>query len=239
MKQTRPNSIKTDDSKPATLGDIREMLNNIKEEILTSVKEDLRKIENHLESLDSRIVNLEHIFGKLKNSQEKQQLEINELKSFVLQSEISKTELLNEVDDRVSRRNNIIVFGLLEDENGSSKDRASSDKEHTEEVFRVLGVEDLKISDTWRLGKKCDGKIRPLKVTLQDSILKKALVQKSRFLRKNTKFKNVYIDYDKTKFQQSEWNHLRRELNKRRESGEDVVIYNGSIHPRASLKNFH
>lgn len=240
MKATRSNSLKSDESRPATIGDIKEMLNCFKDEILASVKDDLCRIENRLESLDSRIVNLEHMFEFTKRRQELQQLDINDLKLSLSRIECSNkpTEILREVEDRDSRRNNVILFGLPENDHATALDRVTDDKKHTKELFLSLGFDDIKVCDISRLGKKIESKIRPVKVTLENPALKKLVIQKARQLRNNEKYKNIYIDYDKTKLQQSEWNNLRSELKQRRESGEDVVIYNGCIRPRASLKHF-
>ena len=107
-----------------------------------------------------------------------------------------------------------------------------------DEVFEAIGCDDVDIEVIFRLGRSVCGKARPVRVTLGKRSDKAGIMRKSRDLRTSDKFKTVFISNDKTKLQQAEWSNLRKELLRREELGENVVIYNGKVRLRNSLKNF-
>ena len=151
---------------------------------------------------------------------------------------LMRSEILDEVEDREKRRNNVIVFSVEEREQGSLEERREHDIDVVNEVLDSLGFGDVVLNNVHRLGRTSSGKFRPLKVPLVNYSVKASVLQKSRLLKQNDKFKNVYITNDRTKLQQSEWSELRAERDRRKQDGEDVVIYNGKVCSRTSLRNF-
>ena len=236
-KATRSNSLNLDTT-PATLKDILGITNDLKCEILRSLKAECALLGNCLQDLESRIGNLETSIESFRTVQNKQEMEINEIKQSLSEIRLSKSEILDEMEDRDRRRDNIILFGLPESDEGTISERRAHDETLVDEVFGAIGCDDVDIDAIFRLGRNVSGKVRPVKVTLRNRSSKVEIMRKSRDLRTKDKFKRVFISNDKTKMQQSEWSDLRKELLRRKELGEDVVIYNGKVALRNSLKNF-
>jgi len=130
-----------------------------------------------------------------------------------------------------------VIFGLSEQESGTAEARKDHDESLLKEVMEALNCE-VEIDSFYRLGKVVDGKPRPIKAILSSREEKMEALRNSRSLRNTDKFTRVFISNDKTKFQQSEWNNLRKEQVARKEAGEDVVIYGGRVVLRNSLPHF-
>ena len=105
-------------------------------------------------------------------------------------------------------------------------------------VFQAIDCEHVDTDAILHLGRVVSGKLRPIKVILSDRSSKAVILRKSRDMRMSDDFKRVFISNDRTKLQQPEWSELRKELVCRKELGEDVVIYNGKLASRSSLKIF-
>lgn len=233
-RSTRSNSQTTDSSSPVTLQDMFQLKNDM----LTSIKQEFSSLRNCIQALDSRIGNLENSFEFFRTVQSKQQTEINEIKHALANLELSKSELLDEVEDRERRRNNIVLFGLPEQESGTADERKKQDKKLLHDVFDAIDCEEVQIGSFHRLGKLAEGKSRPVKVILRTREGKTEVLQNSRSLKDTDFFEHVFISNDKTKLQQSEWNNLRKQLAARKEAGEDVIIYGGKVVLRSSVSNF-
>ena len=236
-KATRSNSL-TDSPTPATLNDVLRITKDLKTEILVPLKEEFVALGDHLQKLEYRIGNLESSIESFRRIQNRQQTEINEIKLSLSKIQLSKSEILDEMEDRERRRNNVILFGLPEHDEGTVAERKQHDESLVQEVFEAIDCDDVETDAILRLGRNVSGRLRPVKVTLSDRSSKAEIMRKSRDLRKSDNFKRVFISNDKTKLQQTEWSDLRKELLRRKELGEDVVIYNGKVALLSSLKNF-
>ena len=71
-----------------------------------------------------------------------------------------------ELEDRKRRELNISIFNLKEQHCNSGTDNKRADELDVRTISASLGLENLSISTTYRLGRKEEGKIRPLKVVL-------------------------------------------------------------------------
>ena len=233
-RTTRSNSLNADSAVPVTMNDIQQLKNDI----LTSITQQFSSLTNCIQALDLRIGNLEKSLNNFRSIQNKQQTEINEIKHALVNLDLSKAEFLDEVEDRERRRNNIVLFGLPELESGNVEARKEHDKNSLESVLEAIDCEGVKIDSVFRLGKVVEGKARPVKAILCSREGKMEILRKSRSLRNTDQFKRVFISIDKTKFQQSEWNKLRNEQVARKEAGEDVIIYGGRVVLRNSIQNF-
>ena len=238
-RQTRSSSLThMDSAKPVSLSDMQNIIGDLKRDLVQSFKSEFSRIESHLQSLEARIGSLESSFSSFQTTLSQQQSQIDEIKDSVSKTGLMRSEILDEVEDREKRRNNVIVFGVEEREQGSLEERREHDIDVVNEVLDSLGFGDVVLNNVHRLGRTSSGKFRPLKVPLVNYSVKASVLQKSRLLKQNDKFKNVYITNDRTKLQQSEWSELRAERDRRKQDGEDVVIYNGKVCSRTSLRNF-
>ena len=234
-KATRSTAANANEEKLATLTDIHEIVNKLKTDLLESLKDDIRRVECRINSIETRIANVELSLTNFYNIQQKQQNEINEIKSSMNNF---KSEILDEIADRESRRNKLIVFGIPEHDSGSVLERKDKDEITIRDIFKTLGFDTTDFDDAHRVGKIVTGKVRPLKFSLRSTKEKDSILRKAKLLKNHDRFKRVFISSDKTKRQQDEWRELRKELIDRRNSGEDVVIYDGKVCQRSSLKDF-
>ena len=142
------------------------------------------------------------------------------------------TDTVEELEERQSRKKNIVIFGLPEA--SCAKERSDSiDKQRFSELMTALNLdEEIHSADRcFRLGSR-GSQQRPLKVILRsadlrDSILKSA--SKLGKLPKGHKFKEVYLKEDLTRLQQLQQKSLRSELKLRKEAGEEVFLRRGKI----------
>lgn len=236
-RSNRSNSV-NEKSKLATLDDIQGIMMELKNDLVKSFKDEISRLELRLDTLDSRIENLEKYVDNCRLSQNKQQLEIDEMKSAILQLDFFKAEVFKEIEERESRRNNIMIYGLSEANMGTLSNNKDCDVNKINELLSYFGHCDIKLSECRRVGKIVNGKTRPLKVVLPSQDIKRTILNQAKSLKNSDKFRRVFIHQDRTKMQQQEWFDLRKELEMRKQSGEDVVIYNGKICPRSSLRNF-
>lgn len=132
-------------------------------------------------------------------------------------------DIINEINDRQSRARNIIIFKMKESESPSNQEREAEDAAKAIELLKYLvpetNVENIK---TVRLGRKCNDKVRPLKITLncQNDALK-LIWNKSKL--KNSKY-NVIISLDQTDMQRNHYKKLKAEYDDRTKNGEKLKI---------------
>ena len=153
---------------------------------------------------------------------------------------VMKNDILLEFEDRELRRDNLMIFGLPEpsESHTTIEEERLLDRVALDELFGYMNVDnDLEILKVNRLGKPSNGKPRPLKVRFAFREQRNRVLGKSRVLRSISRYRNVYINSDKTKLEQQQWLQLQRDLKARRTRGEDVHIFNGKIRSNG-LRNF-
>ena len=159
--------------------------------------------------------------------------------SFKRQATNLAKEVLDEIEQREQRRDNVMIFGLPERVDGSLEERRQCDRGALANLLDEIDFPMAMIApDIQRMGRVTSGKVRPMIVKLMDRSLKPKFLRKARNLLNSSLHKQVYIKNDLTRVQQNEHFLLRNELKERRAVGEDVVIYNGQVRTRDSLKNF-
>ena len=148
-----------------------------------------------------------------------------------------KTDVLNELQDREHRKNNIVVFGMPE-QLTTNAPGANCDKEDALNIFSKIGIEDVKVERCFRLGNKTSRqKPRPMKIILSSQMNRDLILRAAPKLGKlsdTNQFRKVFLKPDLTPQQQEEERNLRQELKCRRDNGENVMIKNGKIILRTS-----
>ncbi|KAJ3662393.1 hypothetical protein Zmor_006744 [Zophobas morio] len=133
--------------------------------------------------------------------------QLNDLKaSFIPKQELAPTlfeDLVGEVIDRQSRKQNLILFGLPEQSSSFSRDQVP-------ELDRVATIKILKAMDSsydndhlqvQRLGRPSSEKTRPLKVTLRSEKEVTNFIKRVKYLRSLPEYKNISISFDRTQKQ--------------------------------------
>lgn len=138
--------------------------------------------------------------------------------------EFSFEEVVEEVGERQRRRCNVVVFGVPEQLSELSADeRITADNVEVSSILKSiqpsLEVSNLKPR---RLGhyNSRGATPRPIKLVLDSEAAVHSVTRESRKLRNITKYKNVYVSFDKTPRQLQIYKDLKAELQARVAGGE-------------------
>jgi hypothetical protein len=244
---TTPSSRKTrSNSTPNTnvsLSDIKALIESTKNQLFGKLTQEVDRLSGLLTTVLHRIEELDkkttHIEKSCLESHACLEREISEMKR---NNEENITELMKEMEERIQRSGNIIIFGLPEQCEGTAEERRSRDADAVDDLLgkideEVPSSQSLQIH---RLGRPREDRPRPLRVTGFTTGQKIRVIRSSKSLRSTENYKNVFVNTDFTLRQQREARALRAELKQRRENGEnDLVIYNGKITSKSQLTHFH
>ena len=218
-------------------------MNAPKRKSSSQLKDEFDELRSHLIQLESRITDIEKFSSSSRKKLEQHDNDINALRTSISEIEnsrldLSQQDVLDEMEERELRRDNIAVFGIFEKTNGSLSERIQHDQEEVEQLFETMELPGLPFVHTRRVGRTVTGKSRPLIVKLRSRLDKPFVLRNTRLLKSSDKFKRTYVSNDLTKRQQNDRRKLRQELKNRWDAGEDVVIYKGKVCSRDSVKNF-
>jgi len=158
---------------------------------LDSLIDRLSKLEEHTNVMDERIHCLE-------NSNADMQRELSRSKQLTeaVKDEVqTAVSMFKEEQDRSWRKNNIIIMGVPESEEGEIL---------LNEVLKFLlpGTHALAFE---RVGKAMSqSKTRPIRVFLPNKVLKSEVFKKSKLLKEHEAFQHIYVQPDRTKLQQQQ-----------------------------------
>ena len=238
VRSTRSNSSPSS----ITLMDIKQLLEDNKKEIVNTLQPQLNSISMTLDSVSKRVESIENSISAMKVTISKHDVEINDINETLatLNNELPGN-ILEEMDERLHRLNNVIVSGITET-SGSLQDRIEYDKTKIEEIITEIGdpINQDCIVKIQRICRIVTGRPRLLRLILRDKISKNALLESSRKLRTSRKFRDVYVNPDRTPMQAKEFKDLRDELHERKSNGEDVVIFRRRVIARQTIfpRNF-
>lgn len=240
-RATRSNS---NSNTAISLQDIHNLINNTKTELMLTVKEESEKLNKVLTTLTERVTGLEERLDIFDLKQQKQESEIKEIKDSLkwLNSDPIKfefEEICNETTERWKKRKYLIVSGIAEHSSGDVEERREKDAKMISLLAQEMGVEVLEPEEVSRIGRVNPAKPRLLRFKCEDSDARRQMLRNSKNLRKSERFQGTYINPDLTKNQRIRSAELRKEVKKRRESGENVGIRRGQIVDLTENKNFH
>ena len=198
-----------------------------------------QKLNDHFKNLEMKLVEVLDQQKSLQRTCESLQSQIDDLN---IDNQATLTHvsdgIMEELENRLSRRNNLIFAGIAESTDGSVNDRKQHDESKILEILAAVNCEAVSLTSYNRIGRPRDSAPRLIKVTFGNFQEKLSVLRNSRNLRNSTDFRNVYINNDLTSLQQIKDKELRKELKDRKESGEDVILYRNKIVPRSFAKNF-
>ena len=124
-------------------------------------------------------------------------------------TENSVKQAVRAVDEEKQRSRNLMIYGCQEKE----KEAAFEITKTAKDVFDDAAVfPKPRICQTYRIGKKEQGKIRPIKVVLDNVDEVDFVLERARNLKDSDKFKQVYLGPDRTKENQLAHNKLVRQM---------------------------
>lgn len=152
-------------------------------------------------------------------------------------------ETYEEDKDREARKMNLIMYNVKE----SKQDGEMGENEDKLIAFNVFHDVDSNLKpaqleesvvEVVRLGKKSEkpSKPRPMKIVFKNMDMKQRIQRKAKNLKKSESYNTVGISADKTRQEREQDKVLVAERNKRRDDGEDVVIFRGKVVNRVALE---
>ncbi|CAI6349484.1 unnamed protein product [Macrosiphum euphorbiae] len=171
------------------------------------LNEKLEKLSNDNIEMNNRVSDLENKFKTLHQSN-------------LTTHNNSDHDIINEILDRQSRANNILLFNFPEKLSESTS--LDTDSDRLKIIFSKLNLkfEPIKLH---RLGIKSKYD-RPLKITLSDPKQTFDVLRTQSTLRTLPEFKDLRFSSDRTFKQRETMAKLRQELVQRREKGENDII---------------
>ena len=219
--------------------DIKQLLNDMKTEILAAIDKRLYEFINKIETISSKVENLEkHIYSmQLTQKSHKEDIEcmkkqINENKNIVI------TDAIAEIKQRDEKRCNLILYGVDESETGNVWDRKQHDADVCYDILMNLNVKDKTLVQIKRIGRLRSDRKRLLQIVCNSEEQKFELLRKAKHLRNSQHYNSVYIKNDLTLFERDLQRKMKEDVKERRKKGEDAVIYRNQVVLRSQIKNF-
>lgn len=172
---------------------------------------------------------IEVLRSELSITQKNIRAEVNDLQQRQFR-ELEK-EFLRDSREAEERKNNIMIFGLKENEAPSSAESKQADLDSIASLSSKLGVDNFSVQHCFRLGRRSE-KPRPIKVICNNPQQRFELLRSAPRISRLDEcygFRKVFIKPDLSPKEQLIDRQLRHELNVRRAAGERVVIRGGMI----------
>jgi len=241
QRKTRANSH----AQAITLADIKNLIENSKEEIMETVRGEVSAVKKEIVQLNHKISCLTARVQEMEGDNLELRARLKDLDSRVIgiesekKRELSVDELIQETEERLKRRKYLIVSGVAEQASGTVEERKQKDTEFIKVMSQSIGVNDFSPEEVCRVGKISLNRPRLLRFKCSTQEEKQTLLRESRKLKKIPSLSGVFINPDQTLTQRKRSLEIRKELRARREAGENVVVRNGSVVNMAQSQHFH
>lgn len=190
------------------------------------------KEENEQLRIDMKCV-IEHnknLNQKLKEIEDKWEEKKNEMVEAIIGEVMYK---IQQREDAEKRKNNLMIFKMKESEKTLGREREVEDTEKCHELFtQHLGAEeDYKITKVMRIGKRIEGRVRPVLVRFEEEKMKWAMITKAKRLRQAAceEVQAIGLALDMNKEEREKNKKLVEELKYRRQTGGRWAIRNGAV----------
>ncbi len=139
-------------------------------------------------------------------------------------------DLWKDREEAQRRSRNVVVIGVKETEqNQSEGTMMAKDLAEMKKIMTALDIKEAKIVGVRRLGRKVNGRNRPLQVIFDDANIPNQVLRKSKELKGIEELADVYVNRDLTRKQREKEYKLRQELRQRRADGEQVRLWHGKV----------
>ena len=200
----------------------------------------LIKLHNVMSSQAKEIEHLKKGYEEVKETAESNKNDLSEVKETIdnvvneikqikkSQPAIVESSIYQEINERNSKKKNLVIHSIAESDSSAVKDRKEDDINQLKDLFTTmkLTISEDDISFTARLGTKVDDNNRPLLVGFKDQSTRDSIFNN---VRKLSKSKHSYVSIvpDLTAKQREEDQRLRTEVeNNNKELTEDDLSKN-------------
>jgi hypothetical protein len=150
---------------------------------------------------------------------------------------VQVTEVLDSQKEKEGRVNNIVVFNISESLGTGQEAENTHDKKEICNILAAVRPDldplTVEVEKVTRLGRRKDPKSnprpRPIKVVFKDHDVRNSILRKAWRLKDHEQLKKVGISADKTLTERNAEKAVRQEFLRRREMGEEVVMYKGRV----------
>lgn len=209
--------------------------------VLSNINKTVNEIKQstceRFDNLESKVSDLEGNMNKLVTKEEASQMK-NEVKDEVIRDfETIVDTKLKEREELTKRENNLIFWGVPECDSENIEERRDFDSHFISDICIELGINEPKISQILRLGKRQSGqstiKPRGILAKFVEKSQKRDILKKSAKLKNpsNKDLKKVSISRDLTRAQREEdiskRGSIRAEFDRRVQAGETDIILRG------------
>ena len=168
--------------------------------------------EQRLRTLEEKFSNIE---ATNKRTIQAEMESASKIMTKTLEDKIAKAveDKTKEYEDRRRRELNIVIFNLPESNHRIGRQNKEEDEQKVRDIAEALGLDNLDIETSYRLGKKDQSKTRVLKVILKDRKQRKFLLVNSKNINQtelDDNMKKVVIFRDLTDEQRKERKQKRR-----------------------------
>lgn len=137
-------------------------------------------------------------------------------------------ELIREVEDRMERKNNLVIYGLPELPGGLTREtRIAGETEGVLKVLKTINPDfSVRELDLNRLGKfnPAAPKARPIKVRMANRAQVFSFLRNSKQLRSSSDYSGVSLSVDRTHRQMRYYDEVKSEVEVRKRNGENVEL---------------
>ena len=153
-----------------------------------------KKFKDLTENLSDSIKNQQHSSQKSYSEILKEDITRTDLHTII---RVAKIEEKKEEKDHLQRKNNVIIYGAQEDELEKEEERTNVDTSFVDNLLKDV-LYKAKTSYVGRIGKKTEGKSRPLKVAFKTEEEKRKLFSNLKAMKGVDKYKGISISDDYT-----------------------------------------
>ena len=186
----------------AMIEDIQEIMNQMKNELVNKIMVVMDKIdamEKRIDASEARIQDkIDMVEKRIDASVTNIEQRVSEVEKMSTENKAGTLKELYEMDEK---RSNVVVFGIPEPVDSGEASLRDKDTKEVDSIFQAVTGQKKAFEIKFRIGKKQEGKARPIVVKLRDQNYKEEILNSSANLRNHGQWKDVYIRPDLTKCQ--------------------------------------
>lgn len=180
---------------------------------ITEVLNDIKIThDDRMTNIETRMSNIEqNTKGEIQNNVQNMKDDIiSQLRGDITSIVVDQTK---EMDERRKRENNLVIFNLPEAQHSTNLENKKDDEDRIKKISICLGLDNLEIYSSFRLGKKQPNVTRPLKVILVNKSQQKYLLANAKHIPAKTEneFKQVFLVRDMTVQQRKDRKKIQEE----------------------------